>query len=158
LIFVTLGTHEQPFERLLDLVCMLPTDESMIVQHGHTPARTNARGEWIRFASQDACADYARRSSVVVCHAGVGSIITALEARKLPVAVPRLRSLGEHVDDHQLEIASAFHERGLVVACLRGDSLSSAIDAARGASPRLQPDRRLVDAVQAAVSEPAKNY
>ena len=50
----------------------------------------------------------------VVSHAGVGVIMTALQAGHTPVVIPRQASRGEHVDDHQMDIASRFAERGLV--------------------------------------------
>ena len=54
------------------------------------------------------------RAESVVCHAGVGTIMTALQNGHTPVVIPRQASHGEHVDDHQLEIASCFAARGLI--------------------------------------------
>jgi UDP-N-acetylglucosamine transferase subunit ALG13 len=55
-----------------------------------------------------------RDADIVVCHAGTGSLITALQAGCHVIAVPRLFELREHYDDHQLEIADALADRGLV--------------------------------------------
>jgi UDP-N-acetylglucosamine--N-acetylmuramyl-(pentapeptide) pyrophosphoryl-undecaprenol N-acetylglucosamine transferase len=153
LIVATLGTHEQRFDRMLELVLPLAADEQLVVQHGHTPARPGWDGvRWIDFAPRDEVVEYMRAASAVICHAGVGSIMTALLARKLPVVVPRLRSLDEHVDDHQLQIARELHSRRLAIACMRGDSIALALAAARGASPRREPDKRLVTAIADAVT------
>ncbi len=53
---------------------------------------------------------------MVIAHAGVGSALTALEAGRLPILVPRLERFGEHVDDHQLQIADHLQNRGLALA------------------------------------------
>ena len=53
-------------------------------------------------------------AEIAVCHAGTGSLITALQAGCHVIAVPRLFELREHYDDHQLEIADALADRGLV--------------------------------------------
>jgi UDP-N-acetylglucosamine--N-acetylmuramyl-(pentapeptide) pyrophosphoryl-undecaprenol N-acetylglucosamine transferase len=54
------------------------------------------------------------RADSVVSHAGVGAIMTALQTGHTPAVIPRQASRGEHVDDHQMDIASRFAERGLV--------------------------------------------
>jgi UDP-N-acetylglucosamine transferase subunit ALG13 len=63
-----------------------------------------------------------------VTHAGVGSVIVALSAGKRPVVVPRRRSLGEAVDDHQLQLGRRFAEVGLVTMVEREADLAVALD------------------------------
>jgi UDP-N-acetylglucosamine--N-acetylmuramyl-(pentapeptide) pyrophosphoryl-undecaprenol N-acetylglucosamine transferase len=53
-------------------------------------------------------------SDVVITHAGIGSAITALEAGKRPIFVPRRRRFNEHIDDHQTFIATELEKRQLV--------------------------------------------
>jgi UDP-N-acetylglucosamine transferase subunit ALG13 len=131
LIFVLLGTHEQPFERALDLAIPLGQHDPLLIQHGHTPSRPSANGvEWARFMDYTNVVEQMSAASAVVCHAGVGTIITALRLHKTPVVIPRLREANEHIDDHQLQITREFAARGYIVACLDGD-LPTAIDAAR---------------------------
>jgi UDP-N-acetylglucosamine transferase subunit ALG13 len=55
------------------------------------------------------------RADVVVAHAGVGSALTIMESGRCPVLVPRERGRGEHVDDHQLELARLLEDRGVAV-------------------------------------------
>ncbi len=54
------------------------------------------------------------RARVVVCHAGVGSVLTALANDKRPIVVPRLQRYGEAVDDHQLAFGRRLAAAGLV--------------------------------------------
>lgn len=69
---------------------------------------------WVEFMPFDEVVATMTRADSVVCHAGVGSIMTALQLGHTPVVLPRLARHGEHVDDHQLDIARRFAERGLV--------------------------------------------
>lgn len=53
-------------------------------------------------------------SSLVVGHAGVGTVISALRARRPLLVMPRRSALGEHRNDHQVATARAFEGRGFV--------------------------------------------
>lgn len=72
----------------------------------------------------------AREADVVVAHAGTGIALTCLRNGKLPILVPRRPELGEHVDDHQLQIADMLGTRGLAIVkeadVLTWDDLSRA--------------------------------
>ena len=156
LIFLSLGTHEQPFDRALELVPALARAEDVVVQHGHTRARRELLNvSWLEFVSYEELVALMRRASTVACHAGVGTIMTALSLGKIPLVMPRLRELNEHVDDHQLQIAAALAKRGLVVSYLPGDDLLESVDAARAGHATLGGGgNRLKQAVRAAVEEP----
>lgn len=56
-------------------------------------------------------------ADVVISHAGTGSALAALEAGKCPVLVARRKAYGEHVDDHQAEVAKMLADRGLAISC-----------------------------------------
>jgi UDP-N-acetylglucosamine transferase subunit ALG13 len=125
-ILVTVGTHEAPFDRLLTAVCALAPDEELVVQHG--PSRIRPPGATcVAYLAYDELVELAGRARVVVCHAGVGSIMTALACGKRPVVVPRLRRHAEHVDDHQLELARRLDREGLVVLVEREHDLADAV-------------------------------
>lgn len=74
-----------------------------------------------------------KRADLVVCHAGTGSIITALSQCCGVVAMPRLVSAGDSYDDHQSEIAEVFAERGLIAVAEDAETLAQALDRARRA-------------------------
>jgi UDP-N-acetylglucosamine transferase subunit ALG13 len=69
---------------------------------------------WVQFMPYAEMVETMGRVDSVVCHAGVGTIMTALKAGHRPVVIPREARFDEHVDDHQLDIATRFAERGLV--------------------------------------------
>ena len=133
MILLTLGTHEQQFNRALDLIEPLARSEEVFVQHGCTaPRREKLRNaRWAESLEFDDLLHLMRDASAVVSHSGVGSIVTALRMGHRPVAIPRLARYGEHVDDHQVQLAERFGASKLVVPCMPGDSLADAIAEAR---------------------------
>jgi len=113
MIVVTVGTHEQPFDRLMKAVVALGDSEPMLVQYG-TCTITNGPGEWVDFLSFDELAERAADARAFICHAGVGSIVLARRCGHRPIIMARRPDLGEHVDEHQLELSRRLHQAGLV--------------------------------------------
>lgn len=113
MIFVTLGTHHDPFPRLIEGLAALDGQE-LVVQYGHNPAPANAAeaAEFMTFVEME---EHVARARIVVTHAGVGSILTCLRNGRTPLVVPRQRRFGEHVDDHQVELTRALAEQGKVI-------------------------------------------
>jgi UDP-N-acetylglucosamine transferase subunit ALG13 len=113
MILVTIGTNEQPFDRLVRAAARLDTVESLVVQHGSSRV-PHGRGKWVDFVSFEELTARMVEARVVVCHAGVGSIMLARRCGKRPIVVPRRLHLGEAVDDHQLALGRRLHEGGVV--------------------------------------------
>lgn len=133
MIFVTVGTLHFPFERLLRAVDELPGDEELVLQscaRGTRPGRARC----VEDLSYEQLVAEVCRSRVVVCHAGVGSVLTALAHDKRPVVVPRLQRYGEAVDDHQLPFGRKLAEAGLVTLVEDPARLAAAV-AVPGAAP-----------------------
>jgi UDP-N-acetylglucosamine transferase subunit ALG13 len=137
MILVTIGTNEQPFDRLIRAARELEGDEPLLVQYGSS-REPHGRGEWVDFLSFDELAARARGARVVVCHAGVGSIMLARRCGHRAIVVPRRHHLGEAVDDHQLVLARRLAQAGMVTliederrlaAALTADDKSSESDA-----------------------------
>jgi UDP-N-acetylglucosamine transferase subunit ALG13 len=116
LILLSLGTHQQPFPRALDLMeSVSRAGHSLVVQHGSTRPRADLpQTTWLQFIAFDDLVDKVAHADSVICHAGIGTIMTALQSGHRPVVIPRLAMHDEHVDDHQLDIATRLAERGLV--------------------------------------------
>lgn len=135
MIFVTVGTHQQPFQRLLDALTALDGSE-LTVQYGHgEPPPGVARA--VPFMPFDAMVGCFREAEVVITHAGVGSVLCARREGHVPLVVPRRHELGEHVDEHQAELTRALAERGSVVAVWDTARLAEQVEAAppRGERP-----------------------
>lgn len=129
--FVSVGNAKQPFQRLLDAVAQM-TDalpKPVLVQHGYTPF-TSTRCEAVAFLGMEEFEASVREAELVILHAGAGSIIHALQAGKIPVIVPRLAEYGEHVNNHQLELARALAATGQVIVTLNPDELLNGVSEA----------------------------
>ena len=106
-IFVTLGTvHQYEFPRLVGLVnSVLRPDDNVVWQIGHLQG-LNLKGESYKELTSTEFETHLGAADIVISHAGVGSVLSILDSGKFPILVPRLAVHGEHIDDHQLEIAS----------------------------------------------------
>lgn len=114
MIFVSVGTNEARFDRLLRAVAGLPLEERVVIQHGHSTAIARDGVELVDFLSFEAMTEKVRQARVVLTHAGVGSVLVCLANGKRPVVVPRRKALGEAVDDHQLQLGRRFAQAGFV--------------------------------------------
>jgi UDP-N-acetylglucosamine transferase subunit ALG13 len=127
MIFVTVGTNEARFDRLLRAVASLRIDEEVVVQHGHSSRIHPPHADVVDFLSFEGMVDTIRSARAVVTHAGVGSIMVALANGKRPIVVARLKSFGEAVDDHQLQLGRRFAEAGLVTFVEEPELLGEAL-------------------------------
>lgn len=141
LLFATVGAT-LPFERLTRLVTEAKKageiPEKVILQVGSEKGTKEDIDGLQRVAEIpfDEIQQTLRRARIVICHGGTGSMITALQNGCATIVIPRLFDLGEHYDNHQLEIAESFAERGLVFLAHDGESLRAALLAARQSTPR----------------------
>lgn len=113
MIFVTVGSSTIPFDRLLQAIGELPLDDQCIVQYGASHVRPQ-RAECLEFVEYEAFLELVQKARVTITHGGVGSIMTTLAVGRRPIVVPRRRSLGEAVDDHQVAFARRAASLGLV--------------------------------------------
>ncbi len=113
---VSFGTEKFGFERLLRrLVGLIPTDAEVLWQIGATDAaryRIDARAT-VPTAELDAAM---RDADVVISHAGCGAALSALEAGRCPILVPRRVGHDEHIDDHQTQLAANLAARDIAIA------------------------------------------
>jgi UDP-N-acetylglucosamine--N-acetylmuramyl-(pentapeptide) pyrophosphoryl-undecaprenol N-acetylglucosamine transferase len=115
-VVVTMGLIERyGFRRLIErLLAILPADADVLWQVGDT--NTNDLPiKAIRSLPWEELASAMREADIVVAHTGIGSAIDAMESGKCPVLVPRAANRGEHVDDHQRQVAEKLAERGLAI-------------------------------------------
>lgn len=111
MIFVTVGSHYQGFDRLVKKMDEIAgkIDEKVIMQIGNTKYKP-VNAEHFEFAEYSKIQKLNSDARIVVSHAGVGSILTALEQKTHLIIFPRLKRYSEVVDDHQLEIAKELSE------------------------------------------------
>jgi UDP-N-acetylglucosamine transferase subunit ALG13 len=126
--FVSVGNALQPFTRLLDAVSRIAPQlpQPVIVQSGHTPL-VERTFRSVPFIGMDEFSRNIREADLLILHAGAGSVIHAVEAGKVPVIMPRRFAFGEHVNDHQVELARALAEVGKVAMAEGPDDLARAV-------------------------------
>jgi UDP-N-acetylglucosamine--N-acetylmuramyl-(pentapeptide) pyrophosphoryl-undecaprenol N-acetylglucosamine transferase len=85
-------------------------------------------------------------ADVVIAHCGTGSALTAFEAGKFPILVPRWQRYGEHIDDHQIQIGRELERRGLAALC-EADQIdaSDLLSAASRSVNRVEPQPFVLD-------------
>lgn len=132
MIFVTLGTQKFQMERLVKAADEVAehVDEEVFIQTGHTEYKPR-NCSYKDFLRPEEYKERIENCSVLVTHAGVGTIITGLNAHKPVIVVPRLAGMHEHVDDHQIQIAEAFSTKNCVIYCKDTKDLISDIARAR---------------------------
>jgi UDP-N-acetylglucosamine--N-acetylmuramyl-(pentapeptide) pyrophosphoryl-undecaprenol N-acetylglucosamine transferase len=123
-VVVSLGTFRDiGFRRLVDrLLEILPPDAEVLWQTGDTDVSDLDIVGHHAIPERELTQAIAE-ADVLVAHAGVGTALAALQVGKCPVLIPRRLSHGEHVDDHQIQIAGELCRRGLA-ATADADELS----------------------------------
>ncbi len=130
-VVVTVGSLGMfGFRRLIErLVEVLPEDAEVLWQTGASEV-SDLPIEARAFVPEDELRAAVEASDAVISHAGIGSALMALDSGKLPILVPRLERFGEHVDDHQQQIAAELDRRGLAIGCAVEDLGTDAVDRA----------------------------
>lgn len=142
MIFLVVGT-QAPFDRLVrcvDAWAASPGRPEVVAQIGHagySPRHLRARA----FMSPAECREYTAKSDLVVAHAGMGTILSALELGKPVIVMPRRADAGEHRNDHQLATADRLGSRGLVRVAESPEQLTALLSAhaSYGAVHRIRP-------------------
>ena len=121
-VAVAVGSSESyAFRRLLQVTLQaLPEGVDVTWQTGSTPVDGLPIEARPGVPSAELEAEFAA-SDVVITHAGVGLSLLSLSAGRCPVLVPRRAERGEHVDNHQCELAGELDRRRLAVACEADD-------------------------------------
>jgi UDP-N-acetylglucosamine transferase subunit ALG13 len=130
-VLLTVGANTRyPFDRLLQAAELILAPNELLVQCGVSAVRPT-RASCVSFLPFEELVNAARYASVIVTHAGIGSVMLALAAGKRPIVMPRRRYFGESVDDHQVAFAERLASEGLALAIDGPDDLPAALTAAQ---------------------------
>jgi UDP-N-acetylglucosamine transferase subunit ALG13 len=164
-ILVTVGTALQPFDRLLqyadEAIASLTTPVTGVCQYGGSQVRPRSLSSKETLSRAEFDTEIAN-ADVIICHAGVGTLWSALREGHRPLVVPRLGSLGEHVNDHQLEIVEALRNEGRIefienAAQLRESLLRHERGEVRRSSRSADDPSRLAKVAAAIAEGPVRN-
>lgn len=113
MIFVCVGSREYQFDRLLmkldELVEQGEITEKIFAQIGQS-SYIPKHYKYKRFMAVDEFKEFQQNADLVVSHGGTGALIGALKMGKQVLAVPRLAKYGEHIDDHQTQVAGVLEK------------------------------------------------
>ncbi|MCC4396622.1 glycosyltransferase [Limosilactobacillus reuteri] len=114
MIFVTVGTHEQPFDRLIKeldtLIEKKVITETVIAQIGYCNYKPK-NIEWYKFLSYQEMHNFTKEARVVITHGGPASFILPLQYNKIPIVVPRKAEFNEHINNHQVEFVKLIERK-----------------------------------------------
>ena len=114
MIFVTVGTHEQQFNRLVEEVDKLKENgiikEDVFIQTGFSTYEPKYC-QWSKLISYKEMDNKIKEARIIITHGGPASFIAPLQIGKIPIVVPRQEKYGEHVNDHQLEFVEQIEKR-----------------------------------------------
>ena len=139
MIFVTLGTNDESFERLLKAIDKEiekgTIKERVVVQAGLTKYESKNM-EIMDLVPRDEFDKLISECDLLITHGGVGSILTGINKGKKVIAVPRLAKYKEHGNDHQLQIVENFSKRKYIIAVKDMNKLGKAIEKAKTFKPQ----------------------
>lgn len=114
MIFVTVGTHEQQFNRLIKKIDELKREEiiqeEIFIQTGFSDYKPQYC-KWKKLIPYDEMMERISQAHIVITHGGPASFISVLQEKKVPIVVPRQAEFGEHVNNHQIEFVKMVEER-----------------------------------------------
>ena len=106
MIFVTVGTHEQQFNRLIKEIDRLKEEnliqDEVFIQTGYSNY-VPKYCKWEKLISYEKMNQFIEKADVIITHGGPATFMAVIAKGKNPIVVPRLKKFGEHVNDHQLE-------------------------------------------------------
>lgn len=138
MIFCTIGT-QAPFDRFMRIVDDVAADlnEDVVAQvyKSHYQAKNI---KTVNFLPPDEFQELFKSARMIVAHAGMGTIISAMQQGKPIIVFPRIAKLGEHRNEHQLATAEKMKELGYVYVANNADELRTLLT-----NPNLKPLHKL---------------
>lgn len=156
MILVTVGTHDQGFNRLVqamdDVAASL--NERVVIQRGSSSYEPQ-HAEHFKFTTRKKIEQLTQQARIIVAHAAAGSALVTLLNKKPLIVVPRLQRFGEHVDDHQLQLANALdaEQKALAVYDPSLQGLQAAIERVTEQSAEHRGPTQLVHALRSHLTE-----
>lgn len=128
MIFVVVGTQE-PFDRLIKWIddWSAKTGYHDILAQIASSSYKPKNFDWFDFIPINQFDEKFKEADLIVSHAGMGTIISALQYNKPIIVMPRLAKFREHRNDHQLATANSFSKAGYVKSVYSEDELYTAL-------------------------------
>lgn len=139
MIFVTLGTQDKEFTRLLEAIDREiekgNIKERVVVQAGYTKYESKNM-EIFDLIPTDEFNKYIKSADLIITHGGAGSILTAIKNNKKVIAAARLYKYKEHTNDHQKQIVKEFADEGYILELRDFNKLGKLIEKSKNFTPK----------------------
>ena len=123
MIFVTIGT-QAPFDRFIKIIDeVAPQINEEIIAQVYKCGFTPKNIKTVDFLAPDEFNNLFDKADLIISHAGMGTILSALQKHKPIIIFPRIAALGEHRNEHQLATAEKFKELGSVYVAMNEQEL-----------------------------------
>ena len=138
MIFVSLGTNDKSFDRLLkkldEEISLGNIRDKVVVQSGYTKY-SSVNMDIVDLMPMNMFNKNISSCDILITHGGVGTILDGLKHGKKIIAFPRLKMYQEHVNDHQVEIIDEFYKCGYILTG-QIDDIVKLIDEVRHFEPK----------------------
>ena len=139
MVLVLLGTQNNDFTRLLKAVQEnidnKVIEDEVVVQAGFTKFDSKDM-KIFDFIDKEKLFELIDKADLIITHGGVGSIIASLKKGKKVIVVPRQKKYGEHVNNHQIQIARKFEQQGYVKCVINMKNLGKIIESIKDFQPK----------------------
>lgn len=155
-IFAMFGTQDKRFDRLLNaiLASKFIKDNDVYVQLGYT------KGEYEgihcqEYYSEEELMHQIDIADLIITHAGVGAIVSALKLKKRVIVVPRLGEFKEQNNDHQVQIMERFDKQGYIIPCTDLTKLDETVNNAYNFEPKdyVTEKQGIIDEITAFIND-----
>ena len=114
MIFCTVGNDHRRFLRFEEVVRKLAQSHHIVFQYGYSNPVSHKNVINVDFLSSADFEEHLKSAEEVYSHGGAGTLLICAQLGKFPKVLSREKKYGEHINDHQKEIVSAFFELGLL--------------------------------------------
>lgn len=145
MIFVTVGTHYQGFERLIKKMDEIAgnIDEEVVAQIGSTKYEPKNMTYFSFTEDEEQFLELCKKARIIITHAGIGNLFKIHSFQKPAIIVPRSKKFNEVVDDHQLEITEVLKNEEEAVVVYDIEDLEDALKKAKKIS--IKENKKLVN-------------
>lgn len=128
MIFCTTGT-QAPFDRFVQAIDEVAANlnEDFFVQ-AYKSKYTTKNIRTVEFVPPDEYSKITQSARIIIAHAGIGSIISAMRQNKPLIIFPRVAKLGEHRNEHQLATAKKMSELGYAYVANNAEELNELLN------------------------------
>lgn len=139
MIFVTLGTQDKSFDRLLKAIDKeiekKTIKEKVVVQAGYTKYESKNM-EIFDLIGPEEFDKLVDECDLLITHGGVGSILSAVKKGKKVIGAARLKKYKEHTNDHQTQIVKEFAKEGYILELKDFNQLGKVIKKVQDFKPK----------------------